>query len=108
MKDTLGVSFSTTFHWTDQKLRVHSFYCVLALTLCSLLQRKAAHAGIKLTIASVLKQLSDVKEVINLYPAAHGDTPSKGRPRMEYVLSARSPRQEKLCTLLEIHNLAHP
>ena len=108
MKDPHWVSFSPTFHWTDQKLRVHSFYCVLALTLCSLLQRKAAHAGIKLTIASVLKQLSDVKEVINLYPAAHGDTPSKGRPRMEYVLSARSPRQEKLCTLLEIHNLAHP
>jgi transposase len=108
MKDPHWVSFSPSFHWTDQKLRVHSFYCVLALTLCSLLQRKAAHAGIKLTIASVLKQLSDVKEVINLYPAAQGDTPSRGRPRMEYVLSERTPQQEKLCKLFEIHNLAHP
>lgn len=108
MKDPHWVSFSPSFHWTDQKLRVHFFYCILALTLCSLLQRKAAHAGIKLTIASVLKQLSDVKEVVNLYPATPGDTPSKGRPRMEYVLSERSSQQEKLCKLFEVYDLAHP
>jgi hypothetical protein len=28
-----------------------------------------------------------VKEVINLYPAAQGDTPSRGRPRIESVVS---------------------
>ncbi len=107
MKDPHWVSFSPPFHWTDQKLRVHCFYCVLALTLCSLLQRKVAHASIKLTIPSVLKQLSEVKEVINLYSAVPGGTPSKGRPRMEYVLSERTPLQEKLCKLFEIHKLAH-
>ena len=108
MKDPHWVSFSPTFHWTDQKLRVHCFYCVLALTLCSLLQRKAAHADVKLTIPAILKQLSEVQEVINLYPAQPGSVPSRGRPRMEYVLSARTPLQEKLCKLLGIHALAHP
>ena len=43
MKNPHWVSFSPAFHWTDQKLRVHVFYCVLALLLSSLLQRKAAH-----------------------------------------------------------------
>ncbi len=38
-----------TFHWTDQKLRVHAFYCVLALLLLNLLRRKLAKAGIPLT-----------------------------------------------------------
>ena len=45
MKNPHWVSFSPAFHWTDQKLRVHVFYCVLALLLSSLLQRKAAHGG---------------------------------------------------------------
>lgn len=107
MKDPHWVSFSPTFHWTDQKLRVHCFYCVLALTLCSLLQRTAAQAGIKLTIPSLLEQLGNVKEVINLYSVVQGEAPSKGRPRMEYVLSERSPLQEKLCKLFAVHDLAH-
>ena len=33
------VSFSPAFHWTDQKLRVHFFYCLVALALSSLLAR---------------------------------------------------------------------
>ena len=30
LKDPKVVSFSPMFHWTDQKVRVHVFYCVLA------------------------------------------------------------------------------
>ena len=33
------------FHWTDSKIQVHAFYCVLALLLTSLLQRELAHKG---------------------------------------------------------------
>jgi len=46
MKNPHWVRFSPVFHWTDQKLRVHVAYCVLALTLTSLLRRKAAQAGV--------------------------------------------------------------
>ena len=107
MKDPHWVSFSPSFHWTDQKLRVHAFYCVTALTLSALLQRKAAQAGIMLTVPALLKQLSAVKEVINLYPP-HGESPSRGRPRMEYVLSERSRLQDKLCQLFDVDALGHP
>ena len=31
MKDPHVVSFSPMHHWTEQKIKVHSFYCVLAL-----------------------------------------------------------------------------
>ena len=48
MKNPHWVSFSPAFHWTDQKLRVHVFYCVLALLLSSLLQRKAPTADTSL------------------------------------------------------------
>ena len=31
MKDPQVVSFGPMHHWTDSKIRVHVFYCVLAL-----------------------------------------------------------------------------
>jgi transposase len=104
MKDPHWVTFCPTFHWTEQKLRVHSFYCVLSLTLASLLQRKAAQAGINMTIPALLEQLSEVTEVINLHSPQSG----RGRLRAEYVLSERSALQEKLCRIFDVHKLTHP
>jgi transposase len=104
MKNPHWVSFSPSFHWTDQKLRVHAFYCVLALLLSSLLQRKAAQAGVRLSIPSLYEQLSEITEVLNLYPT---DSKSgKGRLRTQYVLSERTPLQEKLCTIFAVNKLA--
>jgi transposase len=103
MKDPHWVTFCPTFHWTENKLRVHAFYCVLALTLTSLLQRKAAQAGIKLTIPALLEQLSDITEVINLYAPQSG----RGRLRAEYVLSECSDLQDKLCRTFDVYQLAH-
>jgi transposase len=105
MKNPHWVSFSPVFHWTDQKLRTHAFYCVLALTLSSLLQRRAAQANIKLTIPALYAQLSEIEEVINLHPT---DNESKrGRLRAQYVLSERTPLQEKLCKIFDIYKVAH-
>jgi transposase len=104
MKDPHWVSFSPAFHWTDQKLRVHAFYCVLALLLCSIAQRKAAQGGIPLSINALLESLSGITEVINLYGAPEPGV--QGRYRAEYVLSERSPIQDKLCRLLEVYRHA--
>ncbi len=41
MKDPKVVSFSPMFHWTEQKIRVHVFYCVLALMVARLMAREA-------------------------------------------------------------------
>lgn len=104
MKNPHWVSFSPAFHWTDQKLRVHAFYCVLALMLSSLLQRKAAQANIRLTIPALYEQLSDIEEIINLYPP-EGES-KRGRLRAEYILSERTPLQEKLCKIFDIHKVS--
>ena len=106
MKNPHWVSFSPAFHWTDQKLRVHAFYCVLALMLSSLLQRKAAHAGIRLSIPSLYEQLFEVTEILNLYPPESKS--GRGRLMAQYVPSQRTPLQEKLCRILAIDRLAHP
>jgi len=106
MKDPHWVSFSPAFHWTDQKLRVHAFYCVLALMLSSLLQRKAAQAAIQLSIPALYDQLSDITEIVNLYPPEANS--GRGRLRTEYVLSECSPLQDKLGKIFDIYKIAHP
>lgn len=101
MKDPHWVNFTPSFHWTDQKLRVHFLYCTIGFTLTSLLIRKAAKANLKLSMHALYKELSDVVEVMNLYPSNSGP----GKLRAEYVLSERSSLQEKLCHLFEIYSL---
>jgi transposase len=103
MKNPHWVSFSPAFHWTDQKLRVHVFYCVLALLLCSIAQRKAAQAGIPLSTNAMLEQLSGVTQILNLYASA--EKGARGRYRAEYTLSERSPVQDRLCKALEVYKI---
>jgi len=105
MKNPHWVSFSPAFHWTDQKLRVHAFYCVLALTLSALLQRKAAKAGLNISVEALFEQLSAITEIITLC-APHAPS-SPGRLRAQYVPSVRSPLQQKLAKLFDIDELAH-
>jgi transposase len=105
MKNPHWMSFSPAFHWTDQKLRVHAFYCVLALLLSSVLQRKAAQGGMKLTIETLLGQLSGITEIVNLYASSEKET--RGRYRAEYVLSERSAQQDKLCGILAVYKYTH-
>ena len=46
LKSPYHVSLRPQRHWTDQKIRVHVFYLVLALLLCSLLRRELHRRGI--------------------------------------------------------------
>jgi transposase len=58
MKDFLG--WSPRFHWTDSKIQVHAFSCVLALLLPSLLQRELAQKGEPLSINRMLEELGGI------------------------------------------------
>ena len=104
MKDPHWISFSPSFHWTDQKLRVHVFYCVLALTLTTLLQKQAAGQKIKLSVEQLLKQLSGIKEVATFYPSK---PKTRGSLRSEYVLTKRTAVQKKLSRIFNLEELTH-
>jgi transposase len=92
MKHPVFVGWEPMFHWTDQKIRVHAFYCVLALLLASLLHRQAVQGGVRLSLVGVLESLAGIQEVIALYPPAGG----RGRPRAATVLTHRTPIQQQL------------
>jgi hypothetical protein len=103
MKDPYFISFSPAHHWTDQMLRVHAFYCVLALTLVSVLHRRVHHAGIHISQSSMMEQLKRIKEITNYYPA---QTTEKlhvgGRPRSERTLTRLDSQQNQIFRALNL------
>jgi transposase len=72
MKNPHFLGWSPMFHWTDSKIRVHAFSCVLALTLTSLLQRELHGHGLDLSLASMMEQLGAIKEILLVYPKQPG------------------------------------
>lgn len=92
MKHPAFGGWEPMFHWTDQKIRVHAFYCVLALLLVSLLHRQVIKAGLRLSLVAVLESLAGLHEVLALYPPAGG----RGRPRAETILTHKTPIQQQL------------
>jgi transposase len=100
-KDPHFLSWEPMFHWTDSKIRVHAFYCVLALILASLLQRQAAQNGIALSVKDMFEALNGIGEVINIYPAT-GEAGSRGRPHTQTTLSDMNATQQALYRLFNL------
>ncbi len=90
LKDPRVVSFSPMFHWTEHNIRVHVFTCVLALQIAHLMRRKAAQAGLDLSVRALLDQLAGIGETVLLY---QGD---RGRPRAHRMLTETTPVQDNL------------
>ena len=100
MKDPDIVSFSPMFHWTDQKIRVHSFYCVIALTIARLMRREAQHAGISISVTELLDTLGGIQETVLLYQG------ERGRPRARRMLTQINPTQQRLYNLFNLDTYA--
>lgn len=101
LKDPHVVSFSPMRHWTDSKIRVHVFYCVLALAVAHLMRRQAAQAGMRMSVRELLDQLAGIQETVLLYHDG-----GKGRPRARRMLTEMSPTQQHLADLFGIGQYA--
>jgi len=103
MKNPYFISFSPPRHWTDQMLRVHAFYCVLALTLISLLHRRVYQAGIAISQWGLMEQLKKIKEITNYYPAQPSEKLHLGgRPRSERTLTRLDNQQNQIFRALNL------
>ena len=101
MKDPHVVSFGPMHHWTDSKIRVHVFYCVLALTIAHLMRREADRAGHHLSVRELLSALGGIEETVLLYHDG-----GKGRPRARRMLTDQTPTQKQLADLFRIDQYA--
>lgn len=98
MKNPHFLGWAPMFHWTDKKIRVHAFYCVLALTLTSLLQRALHEKGVDLSMTRMLELLGGMKELLLLYPQAGEQT----KPHLVSCFSGRDPEQQALFEKLDL------
>ena len=96
LKDPHVVSFAPMHHWTEQKIRVHVFYCVLALTIAHLMRRQAEHAGLHMSVRELLATLAGIEETVLLYHDG-----GKGRPRAQRILTDIDPVQQQLAEIFD-------
>lgn len=101
LKDPHVVSFAPMHHWTDSKIRVHVFYCVLALSIAHLMRREAERVGLHLSVRELLATLAGIEETVLLYHDG-----GKGRPRARRMLTDMNPTQRRLADLFNIERYA--
>jgi len=96
-KNSHHFSVQPQFHWTDSKIRVHTFCCLMGLLLTSLLKKELADAGIKMENKKIIDVLSGIREVYILTP----DKKAKNDFGVQKRLEQMSPIQEKVWSVLE-------
>jgi len=92
--DWLG--WDPMYHWTDRKIRIHAFYCLLGISLLQYVHRQAQAAWADLSVEQLLAELEQIKQFVLLYPP-QGE---KGPPRTAYVLSQQTLAQQALVKTL--------
>ena len=70
---------------------------MLAVTLCSLLQRTVAQRGMDISIPKMLEELCGIHETTLLYPG-----PTSRRSVVTHMLAELTPAQRRLLRLLDI------
>lgn len=84
------------FHWTDQKLRVHAFVCVMAYLLVTLLHRRARQrAAFDGGAQGLLAELAAIRccRIID-------QTGKRGRPRVRWQVEETEPKRLALAEAL--------
>jgi transposase len=104
MKNPHFLGWSPMYHWTDSKIQVHAFYCVLALLLTSLLQRELARRGEELSVNRILEELGGIQETLIVYPRRQGQR----QHTTATCLTRMSPLQNRLFSLLDLKRYAPP
>ncbi len=99
MKDRNTGSWWPLHHWTDSKIRVHGFYCTIALLIRALTFRRVREAGISLSMKRVFKELDGIREVVNIYARK----PRQKTEQKQSVLSKTSEVQQQLMSTLLIN-----
>lgn len=102
LKDHDHIAVVPMFHWTDDKIAVHLFTCVLALSVLRLMVREARRAGLTMSTRDVMAELAGIGETVLVYPS------QRGRPRARRLLTEMTTTQRRLFTLYGLEAFAPP
>ncbi len=82
LKDDRHMAIRPQYHWTDQKIHVHAFICMLAFLLGRTVEYEARKISNKKSLSGILDLLGTVRLALLLRPSGK----KGGRPRCEYQL----------------------
>lgn len=103
IKNPYHLTLKPQHHWTDHKIRIHYFMCVLGYLMSALLwkqaREKAAYHG---TLDNLLDTLNNIR-LAALIETKGG----RGRPKVHYQLEQMDAQEEKLLQALDIESLHH-
>jgi hypothetical protein len=106
MKHPHFISLRPMYDWTDAMIRVHVFYCVLALTIASLLVRELHQKGVEISIPRLFELLNEIHEVALIWPRRPGRPPGSGPQRDSFRLSEMFPEQKEIFEALDLGRFA--
>lgn len=87
-KDNQHFAVRPQFHWTDHKIHVHTFICLLALLLARIVEHQARKSSsCPKSLPALLETLADVRLCMVLRPSGK----KGGRPRAEWQLEDSNP-----------------
>ena len=89
------------YHWTDDKIRLNAFYCMLGVSLLQYLRRRAETVWPGLSIEQLKEQLAEMRQFELLHPRQG----AKGHPRVATVMSKRTLVQQSLADALGLDEL---
>ena len=101
LKDGEWLGWGPMHHWTDSKIRIHAFYCMLGISLLQYVHRQSQAIWAGLSVEQLLEQLSQIQQFVLLYPPL-GD---KGPTRTATVLSRQTLPQVALANALGLEKL---
>lgn len=92
LKDDEHMAVRPQYHWTDQKICVHTFCCLLALLLGRVIEFQARQLHYAQGLSGLLDLLGTVRLAMVLKPAGN----KGGRPRCEWTLEQTEPEAMRL------------
>jgi transposase len=101
LKDGDWLGWGPMYHWTDRKIRIHAFYCMLGISLLQVVHRQAKTAWADLSVEQLIEELHQIQEFVLLYPR-QGE---RGPDRAAYVLSKQTLAQQVLAKALKLDEL---
>jgi transposase len=101
LKEGDWLNWQPMYHWTDSKIRVHAFYCMLGLSLLHYVHRQARSFWPQITLEKLQDELQQIQQFVLLYPAQGG-----GPYRTATVLSSQSLIQKGLAETLGLDRLS--
>ena len=93
LKDDEHCAVRPQYHWTDQKIHVHTFICMLGFLLGRVLEREARTLGHTEGLSGLLDLLGTVRLAMVLTPSGKK---RGGRPRCTWQLEQADPKALRL------------